>query len=1435
MTMDEGRGRPEDDGAEHDQPGEAPDAATREWYFDLPSGAWERQEEKNRELRQRVQSNLNAEPQRPDPFVLNRPPPEPKSSAGLFGFGKKKSQPSNEPKQTILGTFQLDPAHAALEEQTGVSGDDVDEWTTEPDVPLRPRLFGHDADAQPPHAPPVYREAEASSGSLWGDIFGASDEEECGLAAMKSWAASGKSRPAAGSFELHGHHEGDMDEAPHDGANDDPRATTAAGSEAFPETNVEPLYEDGAGVEATDLPAANWSWSDHSQPASAPAIEATDGDPEAGPDGGSDAWFDERPPAGQDFVQPQEYAPADEVPDGDMPVAPPKEYATAEGSPDGELPGAPAEPAYEHIPLRPVRPPEPAPEAAAEDREDSAQASPTRWDEMFEGATEVSNIEAMREWLSKPLFAAPTEEPADAPEELLQPFDWEQEAVEEHSSPGELARRFAWKQPEPGPHGLPATPPVASESPLEADGGAGWEPIDLAAIADARAAARAIPPDWELAGPAGDKSDAAEAGMPAQQQSMSDGDWAGDRGLMQASDENPGDTSIGRGGADANSEAAPAVPGIALASTAGFAADVGPSGPDNDGSSDSQPGASPPTAAEAAAPEERRGIIRKLFGRKKQGVPVASSTRELAASVAWLEPTGTEGGSRTLTPPGGNAGDWRSVNGEAARASEGWEPEPLDGERTASTPAFEGGWPTPPKSDMDGTTGRSDHIDAGVPAVADGSWKPTRLEDASDVREDAPALESPGWEDAWSPEPFDEPLNLDGAVLSGVPGATTDAVEGADSALTASTDAPPPTAEQTEAETADGPDLVAPEWQAEADTYTVPEAGLAAPMGMDLPSNAAAATFGEDAPAQQTVPLLETVAADVRDAELPAEAPSARTMPTDESSQAMDSEPGRDAATASIEPMGVPNQVDEDPWEAVEQVEAAEAAAAEVTEDAAVVDRDNEHDDPWASFAASRAVDEHDSSLATPGGASAAEPAAFDVHADAAAGQALAPTSEASNSWQDIGELGGFAPPVTTNAFDWAPVDTGADASDLTLDLAASLDSQVAEAEPGESTEQPSRTVYPTAGRPLPGFGRRPTPLDGPQYAERGAPRVAEEKPADEGDVVLRAFERHAATPDREQEPDEPPVPLETLLGEQAEKLVDESDPDAGVQSFARLQGWAPQRAIPARDPNDAPWEPERGGVGVGPEPESFVGEDEDLPPPWATDAAGEGEPFGETVAAAKKSRSRTLVRELVETGLLAILVFLAVRASFQNFKVDGTSMYPTLHNGQFLIVNKLVYSQVNTKKLNTFLPFISAGSGTANVFHGPQRGDIVVLVDPQKPSTDLIKRVIGLPGDTVQVVEGHVYINDHLLVEPYIKTPWHGSQPKITIPAGEYFVMGDNRDNSLDSRSPQVGLIPKDNIIGKAMLSYWPSDQFGFAPNGSPTLSPTQLVPANAAANSSR
>lgn len=317
----------------------------------------------------------------------------------------------------------------------------------------------------------------------------------------------------------------------------------------------------------------------------------------------------------------------------------------------------------------------------------------------------------------------------------------------------------------------------------------------------------------------------------------------------------------------------------------------------------------------------------------------------------------------------------------------------------------------------------------------------------------------------------------------------------------------------------------------------------------------------------------------------------------------------------------------------------------------------------------------------------------------------------------------------------------------------------------------------------------------------------------DDEDIIVRAFEEHAASAvddDEEFAAEEPDASLEELLGTGVA-------PDGSIDD----DNWTPHRVVEADDELVANFTWERDED----DPEEWHEEG----PPWNRDGKPEaGEP-----REPRSSRSKTLIRELIETGLLALLVFLAVRASFQNFRVEGESMFPTLENGQYVIVNKLVYSEVDMGRLSDFVPIIDAEQGEKRyVFHGAQRGDIVVFHSPRDPSEDLIKRVIGLPGETIEILDGKVYVNDRLLEEPYITTPWSGNHPKILIPEDQYFVMGDNRNNSQDSRSPQVGLVHKDMIVGKVTLSYWPTDRFGLGPGGGARLT-DELRPASVTAAS--
>jgi len=222
------------------------------------------------------------------------------------------------------------------------------------------------------------------------------------------------------------------------------------------------------------------------------------------------------------------------------------------------------------------------------------------------------------------------------------------------------------------------------------------------------------------------------------------------------------------------------------------------------------------------------------------------------------------------------------------------------------------------------------------------------------------------------------------------------------------------------------------------------------------------------------------------------------------------------------------------------------------------------------------------------------------------------------------------------------------------------------------------------------------------------------------------------------------------------------------------------------------------------------------LVPSWTEGVAVEA-------VAEKPNRSRKLVREIIETALLALLVFLAVRASLQNYLVEGYSMFPTLDHGQHILVNKLGYAEVNMDRLTDFIPFVDAEDGDVRqVFGGPERGDIIVFETSAGTGNDLIKRVIALPGERVEIVQGRVYINGQLLDEPYITEAWSDTRPEILIPARHYYVLGDNRNSSQDSRSGRIGLVPRERIVGKALLRYWPFDSFGLAPNGGAELTGT-------------
>jgi signal peptidase I len=168
--------------------------------------------------------------------------------------------------------------------------------------------------------------------------------------------------------------------------------------------------------------------------------------------------------------------------------------------------------------------------------------------------------------------------------------------------------------------------------------------------------------------------------------------------------------------------------------------------------------------------------------------------------------------------------------------------------------------------------------------------------------------------------------------------------------------------------------------------------------------------------------------------------------------------------------------------------------------------------------------------------------------------------------------------------------------------------------------------------------------------------------------------------------------------------------------------------------------------------------------------------------AAPSPGWKRTLI-DLLETVVLAFVLFLIINAISARVRVDGLSMLPTLQDGEFVLVNRLAYR-----------------------LGAPAHGDIIVFRSVTQPNLDLIKRVVGLPQDHIRIADDLVFINGKVLAEPYVN-----AQPRYSgewsVPEGFLFVLGDNRNDSSDSHA--WGLLPIQNVIGKAILIYWPPTEW--------------------------
>lgn len=159
-------------------------------------------------------------------------------------------------------------------------------------------------------------------------------------------------------------------------------------------------------------------------------------------------------------------------------------------------------------------------------------------------------------------------------------------------------------------------------------------------------------------------------------------------------------------------------------------------------------------------------------------------------------------------------------------------------------------------------------------------------------------------------------------------------------------------------------------------------------------------------------------------------------------------------------------------------------------------------------------------------------------------------------------------------------------------------------------------------------------------------------------------------------------------------------------------------------------------------------------------------------------------ILEILETLLIAVVLFAGIDTVSARIRVDGHSMEPTLYTGELLIVNKMAYK-----------------------FSSMNIGDVIVFHPPNSPTEEYIKRIIGLPGDHVVIKDGKVIVNDRVLEEPYIKAA-PNYELDIVVDSNGVFVLGDNRNNSNDSHA--WGTVPLENIIGKAVVIYWPPQSWG-------------------------
>lgn len=169
--------------------------------------------------------------------------------------------------------------------------------------------------------------------------------------------------------------------------------------------------------------------------------------------------------------------------------------------------------------------------------------------------------------------------------------------------------------------------------------------------------------------------------------------------------------------------------------------------------------------------------------------------------------------------------------------------------------------------------------------------------------------------------------------------------------------------------------------------------------------------------------------------------------------------------------------------------------------------------------------------------------------------------------------------------------------------------------------------------------------------------------------------------------------------------------------------------------------------------------------------------------------------------------------------------MQPTLTEGQYLLVNKIVYLRVAKESLASLLPWVEIEDDRSLfAFHQPEHGEVIIFHFPRDPSRDFVKRVVGVPGDVIEIQQGTVSVNGVALDEPYITQHDSRTIGLLEVPPDSFYVLGDNRRASNDSRD--WGFVPAENVIGRAWVSYWPPENFHILSAFTQSLSLVAAIP---------